>query len=166
MSYDIPIETYGIPKNNEWGPLLWQMLHGVAEKLGSAPNHMIFMDHRREMIFILRYVETIMPCSLCRSHYAAWRTSHPIDKLPETQAEFRQAVRKWLFDLHEDVNQSRGFSSGLTLDQLSMMYKGYDLKELGKQFEFLLQRALRLKAIDREAMKKFSTHYTFLTRIL
>ena len=165
-SHEIPIETYGVPKNWEWGPLLWQMLHGCAEKLGKAPNTMMFQDQRREMIFVLRYVELIMPCQLCRSHYKEWRTKHPLEKLPETQAEFREALRNWLFTLHEEVNQTRGFTSGLSLENLSKMYIGYDLKELGRQFDFLLQRAIRLKAVDREAARKFSTHYAFLSRIL
>ncbi len=162
---DIPIETYGVPKNSEWGPLLWQMLHGCAEKLGKAPSHTIFLDQRREMIFVLRDIENVMPCPLCRNHYKEWRTRRPIDQFPETQSEFREAVRKWLYDLHENVNQSRGLQSGITLDKLGPMYAGYDLKELGKQFAFLLNRALRMRAVEREAMVRFNTHYAFLTRI-
>jgi hypothetical protein len=162
----IPIETYGVPKNSEWGPLLWQMLHGVAEKLGRAPSQSIFMDQRREMIFVLRDVEAVMPCQLCRNHYKDWRSRFPIDKFPETQKEFREAVRGWLYSLHEEVNMGNGGKSGVTLESLGPMYSGYDLKELGKQFDFLLQRCLRLKVIDRETARRFSTHYTFLVRIL
>ena len=163
---EIPIETYGIPKNSEWGPLLWQMLHAVAEKLGHAPSHTIFLDQRREMIFVLRDIENVMPCPMCRNHYREWRSKRPIDQLPETQSEFREAVRRWLFDLHEDVNRSRGFESGLVLEQLRPMYAGYDIKELGRQFAFLLNRALRLRAIERDSMVRFNTHYAFLSRLL
>lgn len=165
-SPSLPIETYGIPKNNEWGPLLWQMLHGAAEKLARTSNPSIFLDQRREMIFILRDVEAVMPCQLCRNHYREWRTKNPIDQFPETQSEFRDTVRRWLFDLHENVNQSRGFISGLTLEQLGSMYSGYDLKELGKQFDSLINRAIRLRAVDRDLAKRFSTHFAFLSRIL
>jgi hypothetical protein len=161
----LPIETYGIPKNSEWGPLLWQMLHGCAEKLGRAANHSLFLDQRREMIFVLRDVENVMPCALCRNHYKTWRVKRPIDQFPETQAEFREAVRMWLYDLHEDVNQSRGIVSAVTPEILGPMYGGYDLKELGRQFAFLLNRALRLRAVEREHMVRFNTHYAFLTRL-
>ena len=106
-----------------------------------------------------------MPCPLCRSHYKEWRIKRPIDQFPETQAEFREAVRKWLYDLHENVNHSRGIESGIIFDQLGPMYAGYDLKELGKQFAFLLNRALRMRAVEREAIVRFNTHYAFLTRI-
>jgi hypothetical protein len=163
---ELPIETFGVPKNSEWGPLLWQMLHGAAEKLGRAPNQSIFFDQRREMIFVLRYVETIMPCALCRNHYKEWRTRRPIDQFPETQAEFREAVRKWLFDLHENINTSHAYESGVTLDQLGPMYSTYDLKDLARQFTFLMNRAVSLKAIDRELLRRFNTHYAFLSRIL
>lgn len=162
---EIPIETYGVPKNSEWGPLLWQMLHGCAEKLGRAPGHSIFLDQRREMIFILRDIENIMPCPMCRNHYREWRSKRPIDQFPETQAEFREAVRRWLFELHEEVNHSRGFESGISFEQLGPMYSGYDLKELGKQFSFILNRALRLRALEREPVVRFNTHYAFLTRL-
>ena len=163
---NLPIETFGVPKNSEWGPLLWQMLHGVAEKLGRAPNQLLFLDQRREMIFILRDLENIMPCQLCRNHYKVWRSKRPIDQFPETQAEFREAVRIWIYDLHENINTSHDYVSGVTLDQLGPMYTGYDLKELGRQFAFLLNRAVRLKAVDIQIAKRFNTHYTFLTRIL
>lgn len=165
-SSTLPIETYGIPKNYEWGPLLWQMLHGAAEKLGRATNSSLFMDQRREMIFVLRDVEAVMPCQLCRNHYKDWRTRHPIDRFPESQAEFREAVRQWLFELHEEVNSTHGVSSGLLIDQLGPMYSGYDLKELGKQFDFLTNRSIRLRAVERESAKRFSTHFAFLSRIL
>lgn len=163
---ELPIETFGVPKNSEWGPLVWQMLHGAAEKLGRASNQSLFLDQRREMIFVLRDIESVMPCALCRNHYKEWRTRRPIDQFPETQAEFREAVRKWLFDLHEQVNESREISSGITFDQLSMMYGTYDLKELGRQFAFLMNRAVSLKAVDREVLRRFNTHYAFLSRIL
>ena len=168
MSYsrEIPIETLGIPKNTEWGPLLWQMLHGCAEKLGRAPNTLIFQDHRREMIFILRYTELIMPCQMCRNHYKEWRTKHPIDQFPDTQNEFREAVRKWLYDLHEEVNQSHSKAGLIKIEDLPKKYGGFDLKDVGQRFFQLMDRALRLKAVGREELKKFNTHYTFLSRIL
>lgn len=163
---EMPVEVQGVPKNTEWGPLLWQMLHGCAERLGKAPNHLLFLDHRREMIFVLRYVEQVMPCALCRGHYKEWRTTHPIDRLPETQAEFREAVRNWLYDLHEEVNRSHGNGGRVSFEDLKEKYIGVDLKEVGRLFFLLMDRALRLKLVDRETLKKFNTHYTFLTRIL
>jgi hypothetical protein len=163
---EIPIETFGIPKNSEWGPLLWQMLHGCAEKLGRAASDSIFQDQRREMVFVLRDVENAMPCPLCRAHYKEWRTRYPIDRFPETQSEFREAVRRWLWSLHQEVNMSRGFGGDVPFEALGPMYSGYDLKELGRQYDALLQRAIRLRGVEREAAKRFSTHYTFLTRIL
>lgn len=163
---ELPMESLGIPKNNEWGPILWEMLHGIAEKLGRNTIKQIQDDQRREMIMVLRYTENVMPCALCRGHYKEWRSKHPIDKLPEEMNAFKEAVRAWLFNLHQEINDSRELARVITIGDLVDRYGSIDLKERAGDFYKLMERALRLKAIESENMKRFRTHYTYLLRLL
>lgn len=163
---DLPIEFLGVPRNNEWGPILWDMLHGAAERLGRNNVKQIQDDQRREMIMVLRDVETIMPCALCRGHYKEWRSKHPIDRFPEEMNAFKEAVRTWLFNLHQEINDSRELARLITIGDLSDRYGSIDLKTRANEFYKLMERALRLKAIEPANMKRFNTHYTFLSRLV
>jgi len=166
MSGTLPIESLGVPKNSEWGPVLWEMLHGAAEKIGRTPIKSIAVDQRREMILVLRYVEVAMPCAMCRAHYKIWRTKNPIDKLPEEMEAFKKAVREWLFNLHQEVNDSRDLARVMTVGDLEDRYGSVNLKEKSAVFFGLMERALRLRVLESEPLKRFNTHFTYLIRLL
>jgi len=163
---DMPIESLGVPKNSEWGPVLWEMLHGAAEKLGRIPVKSIIDDQRREMTLVLRYVEVVMPCPMCRGHYKDWRTKNPIDKFPEEIQAYKAAVREWLFLLHQDINDRNELARLMTLGDLGDRYGSVNLKEKLAVFLGFMDRALRLRVLDREPLKRFNTHFTFLMRLL
>ncbi len=163
---DMPIESLGVPKNSEWGPVLWEMLHGAAEKIGRTPIKSIADDQRREMILVLRYVEVAMPCAMCRGHYKIWRTKNPIDKLPEDMEAFKKAVREWLFNLHQEVNDSRELARVMTVGDLEDRYGSVNLKETSAVFFGLMERAVRLRVLESEPLKRFNTHFTYLMRLL
>ena len=154
----------GMPKTSEWGPLLWILLHGGIEKMGFSSVKSILEDQRREFITILRYVEAIMPCPLCRNHYREFRTKNPIDKFPQDPMEFKGAARKWLFDLHEEINVQKYSSWEIYLEQLPERYSSVDLNGKSSELYSVLDRALRIRLIEGEAYKKFKTHYKLYLR--
>lgn len=154
----------GIPKNSEWGPLLWILLHGGVEKMGSSTIRSILDDQRREFIIILKTLEGIMPCALCRNHFREFRMKQSIDRLPVDPSEFKIASRKWLFDLHEAVNERNSTSRILTLDMLADMYSSSDLIGKSQELYRLLEGAVRVRAIEGELFKKFKTHYALFLR--
>ena len=155
-------EILEIPKKNEWGPILWEILHGLVERLGKTTIVQILIDQRREMITVLRYVESIMPCAVCRKHFHDWRTSHPLDKLPQKSDEFVVAIRAWLYNLHNEVNQSREIPSPFPIEELSTRYSSIQFRSKMEVLFPLLNRAVRLKEIDAESVKKFRTHLNLL----
>jgi hypothetical protein len=165
MMSNLPIETLGIPKNTEWGPILWDILHGLSVQIGKTAVKEMLIDQRRECILVLRFVENIMPCPLCRQHYHEWRFQHPIDKFPEGP-QFTEVVRRWLYDLHENVNQSRSIPSTVVYQDLEELYKSVELKKKASELGNLLERAIRLRAIESDKLKSFLKHLTFLIRIL
>lgn len=154
----------GIPKNSEWGPLLWCLLHGGVEKMGSTAIKSILDDQRREFLIVLKMVEGIMPCALCRNHFREYRMRYPIDKLPVDPVQFKVAVRKWLFDLHEAVNDRNQAARILTIDMLPEKYSSLDLMEKSQELYILLDKALRVRAIEGELYKKFKIHYALFLR--
>ena len=162
----LPIESLGVPKNTEWGPVLWEMLHGAVERLGRTPVKSIHDDQRREMTLVLRYVEVVMPCAMCRGHYREYRTKHPIDRFPDEIQAYKATVREWLFNLHQEITDGAGLARIMTIGDLADRYGSVNLKEKSAEFFKLMDRAIRLRVLEPEPLKRFNTHYTFLMRLL
>ncbi len=154
-----------VPKNSEWGPALWEILHGIAERAGRTPHQIILDDQQREFIYALRMLEIVMPCALCRKHYQEWRRFHPLEALGSGPAFF-PAVREWLFILHEHVNMSREIENTFTREMLNERYGNYVLKPKMLELEGLLKRAVRGGAVEFEAVKNFSRHVFTLIRLV
>jgi len=154
-----------VPKNSEWGPALWEILHGIAERAGRTPHQIILDDQQREFIYALRMLEIVMPCALCRKHYQEWRRFHPLEALGSGSAFF-PAVREWLFILHEHVNTSREIEYTFTREMLNERYGNYVLKPKMLELEGLLKRAVRGGAVEFEAVKNFSRHVFTLIRLV
>jgi len=152
-----------LPKNSEWGPLLWRLLHSLVQRAGTARHPSMLIDQRREILILLRTVELVMPCALCRKHYHEWRTRHPIEKLPEGSAFF-VAVRKWLYDLHVNVNKSRSVENVVAVEDLEILYGKTVIGTVMQELTALLQNAVLLRAIDTESLKTFKAHCILLQR--
>ena len=109
---------------SHWGPLLWKLLHGLAEKLGTQKPDILAADEAREIVFILRGIEVIMPCEKCRRHYHEYRVKNPYDLFMQRRGlGLKRGVREWLYNLHEMVNKRNGVESRLLLEDLEPMYK-------------------------------------------
>lgn len=143
------------------------MLHGIAEALGNQPVPMLATDEAHEIVFLLRDVEKIMPCQLCRTHYRAWRRDHPLEELDRLRGYMlKTAVRQWLYDLHENVNKSRGVESGLSLDQVEEMYKHTDLKEAWAEFFTKVKLTTEVGLVSQTALQDFHRRYGMLRKLV
>jgi hypothetical protein len=76
-----------------WGPSMWLILHGLAEIAASDADWPA----------LLTALQTSLPCPDCTAHYSTWYRRHPV-------ARYSGGVRRWLLDLHNDVNRRRGAS--------------------------------------------------------
>jgi hypothetical protein len=151
----------------EWGNPLWKILHSLTESLGNQRNTMLATDEAHEMVFLLRDLEKVMPCQLCRQHYNTWRREHPLEKLSVLRGQaLREAVRKWLYELHETVNRDRKIQSGVTLEQIPDLYKQIDIRtEWGKFFE-LMKGTTEVGLVSQVVLQNFHRHLGILRKLL
>lgn len=151
----------------EWGNPLWKILHSLTESLGNQQNTILAGDEAHEMVFLLRDLEKVMPCQLCRQHYNVWRKEHPLEKLAVLRGPaLRDAVRKWLFDLHETVNRDRKINSGITLEQIPQLYKNIDIRtEWGKFFD-LMKGSTEVGLVSQIVLQNFHRHLGILRKLL
>lgn len=154
---------------SHWGVPLWKILHGTAEKIGYIQNSLMSQDEMREMLFLLNAVEAIMPCDLCRKHYKEWRAKHPISSWPEIlkgqPGEFRERMRRWLWELHENVNRSKGGEISLPFEKLPELYGSVELKKEYEEFRTILQTTSWVGKVQPQDIKVFTRHFTILIKL-
>lgn len=150
-----------------WGPPLWLILHGIAECLGNQTVPMLATDEAHEIVFLLRDVEKIMPCQLCRNHYRQWRKDHPLEEIDKLRGYMlKTGVRQWLYDLHENVNRSRGIESGLTIEQVEQLYKGVDLKQAWSDFFTKVKLSTEIGLVSQTVLGAFHRRLGMLRKIV
>lgn len=156
-----------MPTKREWGPPLWKILHGITESLGNQAMPLLSTDEAHEIVFILRDVDKIMPCALCRNHYNAWRKTHPIERLDRLRGPMlRDAVRNWLFELHEDVNARNETPSGLCEDQIHDLYAGVDIRTEWGTFLTTIKQSTEVGLVSQTALTNFHRHLGILRKLV
>ena len=141
--------TEKMVQNAEWGPPLWHILHTLAEKLGRQTHPLLIQDEARLWGQLLLQTNTILPCKLCQAHYREWRTRHSLEGVRGTY--LRDESRRWLWALHENVNEERGVQSGIDLSGVEALYSGRSAGEMQADLETLLgvlQRATQTGLLD------------------
>ena len=155
-----------MPSNKDWGPIFWRLLHGLAERLGNQTIDTMASDEAREIVFLLKGVEFVMPCEKCRHHFHEYRTKHPLDPFLQRRGpHLRQAIREWLWKLHEDVNMRNGLPS-FPLEELTPMYKHTDIAGTWQSLLPYLQTSLANGLILSDQLKSFRRHLTLLRATL
>ena len=66
----IPLPNY--PTNESWGPILWRVLHGLAEKYGKLITPLFHQEEVLAWTHLIDNTYKILPCKDCRDHYLKW----------------------------------------------------------------------------------------------
>ncbi len=155
-----------MPSNREWGPFLWTILHGLAERLGRQPNELMASDEAREMVLVLKGVELIMPCEKCRAHFHDYRMKHPIDGFSSKRGEhLRFTIREWLWRLHELVNERNG-AAPFSIENLTPTYQNANVEDAWKNLQTYLKTSVTSGIVLSENLKSFRRHLGFLRSLL
>jgi len=142
----LPPEIY--PDASEWGPLLWTILHGIAERVGSNVSSGFIPDERRGLEKLFKVLEKVIPCPSCKEHYEVYLREHPVDKalkdLPYG-APLKEYVKTWFWELHNWVNISLSRPE-LPYDALPGLYKGVKLRQILKALDNPMRRAIHIRS--------------------
>jgi len=154
-------------QNKDWGPALWTILHTAAEHLGKPRHPINQTDEANTWMLVLKYIEPSMPCPMCREHYRAWLGKQPISQFTALRGPaLREAARKWVFWLHEEVNKGRGIVSGLTLHDMPKIYSDVKIyqSELDKFISFSKVH-IQYNRVKVEDVWKFRQQIHYLRKI-
>jgi len=145
-SCQLPVEHY--PDGEEWGPILWKILHGIAERVGTIGVPLYEGDERRALVKWIHSVAKMIPCPSCKEHYDVYLKEHPVDDailkvIP--LSELRTYVKTWFWELHNWVNESINHPE-FPYDQLTPSYKNVNIRDTLRLLDIPMRRAIRVRA--------------------
>ena len=152
----------------EWGPHIWKILHYHAEYAGGS---LLLADEIRAWINLLRRTEGVLACAVCREHYREWLLRHPVEEfLGKDKHVFRETVRRWLWDLHEHVNDKKLVAAGErpSFEDVSRIYKNIPRQEIFQSVQTLkgvLQKAVLHRQVNGLHVTEWFRIVKFLQKI-
>jgi hypothetical protein len=112
-------------------------------------------------------VENAMPCALCRAHYKEWLVKNPVTQFTTLRGlPLRERARKWLYDLHENVNVGKSIVSGITIEQIPEMYaslRGY--QEAVDKFIAITKDSIQYGHVKADGLWQFRNNLHYLRKI-
>jgi hypothetical protein len=126
----LPPEIY--PDASEWGPILWSILHGIAERVGSTAFAQYQADERRALIRVMKSLVKVIPCPSCKEHYDVYLKENPVDKtiMDTPYRELTTSLSRPLFPY----------------DDLTPTYKSVPLRQRMKDLDVPMKKAIRLRS--------------------
>lgn len=83
-----------------WGTAAWKFLHACSFSYPDVPSEAQKNAARR----VFESIGEILPCPICKGHYNDHLKSNP------PRVSSKQELSRWLVDIHNAVNTSRGES--------------------------------------------------------
>ena len=151
------------PETANWGPILWKILHALAERGGKVFAPSFREDERRQWQNIIPLLPKIIPCPDCRNHAEAWILLNPITALKTlSESEMYDWLTDWFYRFHENVNQRIGkpsFDKAL----LPQMYGRVSVADTLKQLKAPIELAIRLSGVTLLPWQKWVGHVKMLS---
>ena len=101
-----------------WGPPLWHFLHTMSFNYPVKPTAKD-KKHYRKFIMNLRY---ILPCKFCRDNL---KKNLKVLPLTKNDLKNRNTFSRWVFKLHELINNMLGKHSGLKYCDIRERYEHF-----------------------------------------
>jgi hypothetical protein len=92
------------------------ILHSSTERINLPQHKKLPQEESRIWLNLLGSLRYSLPCPLCKKHYTEYYSSRPIPIFN------KDVIRKWLYDLHCQINDRTNKSTTLTLEQLPEIY--------------------------------------------
>ncbi|MBA43015.1 MAG: hypothetical protein CMF62_03285 [Magnetococcales bacterium] len=106
-----------------WGPSGWKFLHSVSFGYPIKPTN----EQKNEYRNFFKSVGDILPCVYCRESYKKF-IQEGCTKLDENALENRDSLTRWLYNIHEAVNEKLEVTYGVTYQDVVNKYESYRAK--------------------------------------
>ena len=101
-----------------WGPPTWHMLHCISFNYPVSPSDI----QKTQYMNYIKSLQNILPCGKCRKNLAKNFKRLPLE---DRHMASRETFSRYIFDLHEVINEMLGKKSGLTYDIVRDRYEHF-----------------------------------------
>jgi hypothetical protein len=140
------------PQNEEWGPLLWLLLHTFAEKAGKQDNLITKGDEQRAWPLFMKELAPIIPCPYCRDHFQQYLKETPFE-LPQEYNLWKTYVPNYIYRVHESINARLGKPSFPEGDLSKTYQDTRRVQSTLAQLDAVQQRAIKMGGVSLLAWK-------------
>ena len=106
-----------------WGPALWTSLHCITFGYPIEPTD----EQKKQYKNFFKSVGNILPCKYCRDSYNKFIKEEG-SILNNSVLENRDTLSKWLYNLHNKVNDKLGMDYGVDYNTIRNKYESYRAK--------------------------------------
>lgn len=131
-----------------WGPSLWIGLHCITF---GYPINPTFEQKENYKIFFEK-VGDVLPCKHCRDSYKNFINEQ--DTILDNALENRDSLTKWLYNIHNKVNEKLGMDYGISYNMVQKKYESYRAKCVDKKAVGCVEPLYNKKDCYREIKKK------------
>jgi len=127
------------PTNCEWGPILWRIIHGLAENYGNLMHPLFSKEEEIAWPKFIEQIQHILPCKECRQHYKDYYIKNKPSSLKKlSSTEQKIWIKNYFFNLHNEIN-IRNDKPLFDYSNLNTTYKNINYTFEIKHFEKLLK---------------------------
>lgn len=88
----------------DWGPLMWKLLHIMAEHVGKTGNAGLDRDEAIMVEFIIQGLPSVLPCPECQAHAKDYVWANPSKAVKTLIGDALTLwTRNYLFNFHNSV---------------------------------------------------------------
>ena len=101
-----------------WGPPMWHSLHTVSFNYPIKPSK----EDKENYFTYFKSLKHILPCKYCRDNLKKNLKSIPLNK---SVFKNRDTLSRWVYNLHEHINQMLNKNSGLSYEDVRNRYEHF-----------------------------------------
>ena len=101
-----------------WGPPTWHMLHCISFNYPVSPSDL----QKKQYMDYIKSLKHILPCGKCRKNLTKNFQRLPLE---DRHMASRETFSRYIFDLHEVINEMLGKKSGLAYDIVRDRYEHF-----------------------------------------
>ena len=101
-----------------WGPAMWHSLHTISFNYPVNPTS----EQKKQYKEFVLSLQHVLPCGACRKNLIKNLQEVP---LSDWALKNRKNFSRWMYRLHEKINDMLGKKSGLTYNDVAQRYENF-----------------------------------------